>query len=294
MKYITSSELGDWDQCKRKWMLGHYFGLAPEEPNKGPAYVGNIVHDALDEYYRGEPHELVMAGVQQRLDAAVEDQDVPEAKAVESALAMLEGYFEWLVTDGADQDWEVLGSEEILMTPITEDATALAKLDLRMRSRETGFTGLVDHKTTGDLLELEAGAFFRGQFRHYLYVAGTQLGERIDGLVVNGIKRSKRTARATPPFYTRFTIRHTRASLVTYAEQLRSKTLEILKATARLDDGMSHHTVAPPSPRPECNRTCQFARVCPLFDDGTAEDVSILDYGFTQSDPLQRYSGLLP
>ena len=56
---ISNSEIQTFKQCKRKWMLGNYYGLAQKDkPFDGALPLGVRIHEALDGYYtdgRNEP-----------------------------------------------------------------------------------------------------------------------------------------------------------------------------------------------------------------------------------------------
>ena len=298
MRYISNSELETWRECPRKWWLEYVRCLRRTDPAFGTAYVGTVVHEALDTYYsssdREEAEARVLADLDTRHDEATyNDSDPREAGALDHARVMLAGYFDWLAEEGVDADWDISGSEETLVMPLSGGVSLVGKLDLRVTSRETGFRGAVDHKTTGNLDELERWAPRRNQFKHYLLLANHQFPGEFDGLAVNGIKRSKRTARASGPFFSRFTVRFNPQALVTYEKQVRAEVDRLSHTEQMLSLGADHQEVCTPRANSMCHKTCTFSGVCPMFDDGSDPE-SVLSFEFTQVDPLERYGNTLP
>ena len=76
-----------------------------------------------------------------------------------------------------------------------------------------------------------------------------------------------------------------------YKARLLGEARGMARAEKMLDAGVPHHQAVPPSPSDDCNWKCEFAAVCPMFDDGSrAEDM--LQVVYHRGDPWQRYDRL--
>lgn len=150
----------------------------------------------------------------------------------------------------------------------------------------------VSHNTVGDLKSPAVTLPQNEQMTHYmlLEMLNTEEGERhCDGALYNMLKRSRRTAKATPPFYDRIEVRHNPVELESYKRRMLATSRDVLDAMARLDRGEEHLDVVYPSPRGECRWDCSFFAVCNLLDDGSAGVNDMLDALYHQVDPRDRY-----
>lgn len=207
---------------------------------------------------------------------------------------MIEGYMQWLEDEGPDADLEVISAEQPVQVQIKE-YTLLSKLDARAVRRTDELLVQIEHKSVQNLVDLPKTAQTNFQFLTYdlvAYLAEQQNGTdaRTDGLLLNMLRKVKRSKAAKPPFFGRHDVRHN-------AEELRSHWKHVLelardtdRARARLDSGESHHSVAPPTPTRDCSWDCQFKEVClpGMFDDGSNVE-GALDAGYVIHDPLERY-----
>lgn len=299
---LTNSESRQWKRCKRKWYFGTYKALTRRsfEFNK-PLSIGTRLHDVMQHYYvpgldRPDPMEYFHSRVEQDVEKhpALEVDIRKEAALVE---AMLEGYLQWLEEEGADSDIEVIAPEVEMEVGLIDGATILSKIDARVKRVSDGKHGALEHKTAASLtdpvrrLQVDPQVLTEHlvEFLTYLTEDGAE-ENRAQFVLYNMMKKSKRTARAKPPFYTRHEIMHNITELRNHWRHMARIAAEIQAARAELDAGADHHDVCYPNVTKECTWDCDFRDVClsGMVDDGT--DIrQLLEDSFKVADPLERY-----
>jgi hypothetical protein len=212
---------------------------------------------------------------------------------LELAQIMVAGYADWVAAEGADADWsEVLGAEVPVSVELPEiGVELLAKLDLLVR-RADGALISVDHKTCQSLNDLGATAYASWQFRTQQLIISMNEGvESAGGIVVNGLRKVRRTVRATPPFYGRTPVWFNRDALRSHYRHVRAVWYQIDAATEALDAGQGHHDICPPAMggSRDCSWWCPFVAVCSSFDDG-GDPEAVLSADFEDRDPMSRYA----
>lgn len=313
---VSNSELQTWKRCRRKWWLAWYRRLALRtETFVGVRSTGDRVHRALQRWYvaDGEPRvdprdalervvvedwtKVAQLARERRLDEGQLAQLATEfARSTNLERAMVEGYVQWLEETGADAELRVIASETPLTAPLEladgRPITVIGKLDVRVRRTSDDVHLVLDHKTVGDLRSPAVTLPQNEQMMHYILLEwlNSEEGERrCDGALYNMLKRSKRTNKATPPFYDRVEVRHNPYELASYRQRLLAASTNVLDAIQRLDAGDSHLDVVYPSPRGECRWDCDFFAVCNLLDDGSAGVDDMLDALYHEVDPRARY-----
>lgn len=308
---ITQSTLGTWDRCRRKWYLGQYLKFAQPADYRSPLTVGNLVHDALAQYYDGAYGEgspafvEPIAWVKDRSLAVMEEfPDHAEYIAKDATLAgiMVDGYMDWLTETGADADFETVEPERMIQARMKPGLILLGKLDGKVTTRD-GWTGFLETKTVGNFTDLPSYSQQDRQLLTYDLLEYLELLEVLghngqagtapekpltDGAILNMLRKVKRTAQAKPPFYQRHKVSHNIYELRNHWRHVAAIAAEIQEATDRLDDGDDHHSVVPPTPASDCRWSCSFYSVCPLLDDGS-DYKSVLEFEYEQRDPLERY-----
>lgn len=313
---ISNSEVQTWKRCRRKWWLAWYRQLALRtETFVGVRSIGDRVHRALERWYvpdgtpRVDPrdalervivedwtkvHELAQERQVDELRLAALAREFADSTNLERA--MIEGYVQWLQETGADAELRVTASETPLSAslelPDGRPIAAIGKLDVRVTRVGDDVNLFLDHKTVGDLKAPAVTLPQNEQMAHYhlLEWLSTPDGERrCDGALYNMLKRTKRSARATPPFYDRVEVRHNQHELESYRTRLLAVSRDVLDAIEALDRGDDHLEVVYPSPRGECKWDCSFFAVCNLFDDGSAGVHDMIDVLYHRVDPRDRY-----
>lgn len=308
MKYLTNSEMSVWRECKRRWYLGTYRRLIPRgvDFNK-PTGIGTRVHDTLAIYYQTPPSPSV-AEVMEYFEAKVKA-DIEAWPAHESDITkeadlcriMLEGYFQWLEEEGADQGLTVIASESariVELYPDRDDVKLLSKIDARvMRDIDQARLAL-EFKTVANLtdplpmLQLDTQLLTEHLTEFLALKAEGKEAERADGVMYTMLRKVKRTAAAKPPFYGREPVLHNIHELRNHWRHVVAVHRQIEEAERWLDQGVDHHDVCPPSPNRDCKWKCQFFKVCAMLDDGTDYEPALQGL-YEVGNPLERYGDLI-
>jgi hypothetical protein len=305
---LTNSEMQEFRRCKRKWWLKNYRRMSsPTEGQPGSALsLGNVVHDALAAMYDPEIRADPVTHVELWAIRATED-DPFSAEGIsadaEMAKIMLTGYQEWLAAEGADMDLEIQGTERFVEVPLVvegHEVTLLSKLDAPVRRVSDGAILAFEHKTTGSFDKVLKRAKLDTQFltEHLVrFLEALEKGMSQDeaehlcqGVLLNMLRKVKRTARANPPFYLREPVTHNVIELRNHWRHVVSVAKEIEATKARLDSGEDHHSVCPPNPTDDCSWDCPFYAICVMADDGSDFE-GALDSIYDEKDPLERYAG---
>lgn len=309
----SNSEIATFKRCKRKWYLQYYrqLGLARED-QYGARAIGTRVHVCLDVYYKQQAEDFLAEDVVDVLElhddlVNLTCEEYPEqaedvVKDAKLSRIMLEGYFDWLEESGADEGLIVAGSEQEVKTTIVlptngVPVTVRGKLDLRVKREHDGALLFLDHKTVQEFTTPTKTLHLDEQMLMYDFLLVMQQlaaedgvePERVDGGIYNMIRKVKRTATSSPPFYMRFEIRHTREELRSFARRLVAVLTDIAEVRTRLDAGDSHENVCYPTPNRNCSWDCDFVAVCPLMNRPSDKPESFLEVAYTAVDPYKRY-----
>jgi len=305
-RLVSNSEIQTFKQCRRKWWLQWLRGLAPVEVEvQGVRNTGTRLHVALAEHYvPGKPGNAKAALQKAQMEdqiVAVQRSDVDLHKLksdFDLENAMLSGYLEWIAETGADSQLEVIASEQYIEAEIpdvygdadTPPVKAIGKVDTRVRDTVTGSEKFLDHKSVGTFIipMLKQNQ----QLLHYTYLLSLQSGTTVtDGAYYNMLKRSKRTAKATPPFYARLEVVFNRYQIDTYRQHLVGTVTDMQNAERQLrEDPSMHQMIAYPTPSRDCSWKCPFVKQCGLFDDGSRIEDALSKH-FKPINPLDYYQG---
>lgn len=295
---VSNSEIQTFKECRRKWWLSYYRRLKPRKMRvTGPLALGSRVHEALDRYYTTD-QPLLDAYADLMLDdftTAHENWlDVDELESEgELGRIMLEGYLDWVADEGIDADMEMISTEEIISMPLFDGTVELqGKLDMRVRRKADGVRLFRDFKTVGgSFSQFEATAHLNEQILTYMMLetAQNKEGERSEGGIFTLLKKVKRTANAKPPFYEQFEVRHNIFTMRAFWKRIHGTIGDLMRTKSSLDAGVSHFSVAYPTPTRDCTWKCPFFAICPMFDDGSAVEDAIVDQ-FVVGDPYDYYA----
>ena len=150
--------------------------------------------------------------------------------------------------------------------------------------------GTPTHNTAANFNEFNLTGHMNPQLKTYqmLDTLVHPEGARIEGGIYRLLKKVKRTARATPPFYEDITIRHNKYALRSFWEQLQGVLHDMVTTRNALLTGGDPMALAYPNPTRDCTWQCPFINVCPMFDDGSDVESAINDH-FTETDPYAYY-----
>jgi hypothetical protein len=219
-------------------------------------------------------------------------------KDAELVRVMVEGFVEWAAEEGEDEDYEVLAVEQRVEVdhPTIEGVKLLGKLDQLVYKRSTGEVMFRDWKSVGDFSRVRL-LIMDEQLKHYMLLLRLAVaqglielreGQQARGGVYAMLKKSKRTARARPPFYRLEVIRHNDTVVYDYFDRLTEVINDILDVEAKIDAGVDHRVAAYPNPTRDCSWDCPYVTICPMFDDGSDVE-AVIDTAFEERDALARY-----
>lgn len=293
MLKVSPSEIAKFRRCRRSWALTYFYRWGVNQaqaPATSVALLGTRIHAALEAYYGYGIDPVAAIGVIYNAERAVR----PEAEAdltseQDWATIMLSGYLEWAAETGIDEEYDVVATERAIEVPILlengEMAIVSGKLDQIVRRKMDGAILVRDWKTVGTLHKADM-IVLDEQMRVYSWLlTAASDGMRVDGALFAMLLRSKRTARASGPFYEQVHISYNGHDHNSMLIRLRGVLSEMDRVTRQLRGGMDHRQIAYPSPMTDrCGWDCSFKNVCPLFDDGSrAEDA--MRGNFAQRDP---------
>lgn len=306
---LSNSEMATFRRCKRKWWLSHYRRLQPRASAAAgsPISIGNLVHDALAQYYDPDLRVDPVRWAEFRVQDVIAEEPMFEIEITKEwslVEIMLTGYMEWLAETGADSDLKLLGSERVVAVDIDakldEPLTLISKLDAPVEQISDGARLVLEHKTVSSLdqplpkLKLDTQLLTEHLVR-YLHAreegaTHEEAEDKCHGVLYNMLRKVKQTAAAKPPFYGRVTVPHNTYELRNHWLHVVGIAEEIVRTQKRLTLGESHHRVVPPSPGESCKWSCQFFRICAMFDDNSQVEAAV-DAMFEERDPLERYEG---
>lgn len=318
---ISNSEIQSWKRCRRKWFLHYYLGWQPDPLRCAPtstSLLGTRGHIALQGYYGHALNPLVVL----HSIYTLEMEKRPDAqddlrKEYDMLVAMLEGYAEWLTEENADQGLVPVGAEMEMSYPLGNmsgvDVWLTAHLDVVVFDRIRGRYMFIDHKFVASFDALNDLAR-NEQMKTYVLLqrlrAAADGGTPVDGGIFNMLKRSKRTARANPPFYKREHVTYNDADMKSMWYRVTSTVSQIVQMRQTLDAALSNQPAdhgsleslqsyldyrdsvqqyhVPPTPSHDCSWDCPFAQQCIMMDDGSRWGAA-LSGTFIQGDPYDYY-----
>jgi hypothetical protein len=295
---LTHSEMKTFRTCRRKWYFEYYLRYGVRHADRevtGVAQLGTKIHMALEGHYTGLDALDVLA----TLYDAVQDERPMEHKEIAAersyAFTMVKGYLEWVEISGVDAEYRVIGTEvDTSVSLLLLDGRTVmlrGKLDQVVERRDGTRMRLVrDYKTVGSLAK--ANDLIRDtQMRTYdllHYLSTSKDDPEPDGVLYTMLLRSKRTSRATPPFYDVAHMRYNAADRRSAYSAITGTVTDMIDVRADLDAGAPHQAVAYANPTDACNWACPFKTVCPMADDGSRLG-DALEAGFVKSDPWDHY-----
>lgn len=293
---LTHSEMQTFRTCRRKWYLYYrrHFSPRAERAATGVAQLGTNVHMALEGHYTGLDPYGVLAVIYDGLQDAnpMAHKDIAGERSY--AITMVKGYIEWAEESGVDAQYAVVATEADtsarIALPDGREIILRGKLDQVIERRDGSGARLVrDFKTVGSLTKAD-GLPRDTQMRTYdlLHTLASPRGTLTDGVLYTMLLRSKRTSKATPPFYQAVHMGYSERDRESALEAIRGTALDILTVDARLDAGEPPQRVLYANPGDYCGWGCPFVSVCTMADDGSRLDDALED-NYVRSDPWAHY-----
>lgn len=286
-----------YKDCKRRWFLQYYMRLKKKhEPQRLAPATGNTIHAALHQYYviggadNPDAQEAAMEYLRVSKDAALANDLTPDEikttnQIFEYSDILVRGYFKWLEETGADDNWQITGSEEKLLAPGPLPNTEVkGYVDLRGIHKPSGDLLVVDTKVTINPDEMIRTLHLNEQAPLYAVLMRLTEGDSNQGLRVvwNTIKRNKQTKRAKPPFYQRYELVINRDILTNYYAQLQGQMADMIETDRRLNDGEHHVMVAYPRPSSDCSWKCPYIALCGAMNDPRMDSQWLIDNNYEQ------------
>src|SRR5690606_34383087 len=215
----SNSEIQTFKENRREWWLRYYLGRAPKETKMvGPLPLGTRIHLALEMLYKegADPVAVYLQQLEEDRELFLQSRDALDDKMVskfnsdaELGRIMVEGYLEWLEETNIDAGIHVIDVEKELTYPLYDGRVILrGKIDMKVQDSVSGFTLLMDHKTAINFSQYHKIAHMSEQLMTYTMLEKLQGADTpIEGGMYNLLKKVKRTAKATPPFYERIVVR---------------------------------------------------------------------------------------
>lgn len=276
---LSHTEIQTFKRCKRKWYLRYHLGWKQREKVRRVARdTGIVVHEALHQYYANNRDEE--GAIRLIADRSVEDISMAQAHEVETvtevyklANIIVDGYFAWLDETGNDDRFNITGSEMMLEAPSPVDGVTLFGIVDLIGSHVDGDIVVLDTKVVASIEETVRMLHLNEQALMYAVLAKVNdpNPNRPFRVVWSMLKRSKRTARARPPFYDRYELVISPGQLEVFYEQLHGVITAMLELEAKLNAGVSPNSVAFPSPTKDCTWECEFFAVCPAMNDPNSD-----------------------
>lgn len=295
---ISNSEMGTYKECKRKWWLSYYLGLESNKPKlTGPLAFGTRMHRCLELLYKEgtdpiQTHDELLkeAYVQYGLLGNEDTTDLD--KDAELGRIMLEGYMEWLEESGVDSGLTVTDTEKKLTATLLDGRVEVrGKIDMRVLRNQDGARRILDFKTLAQFPTYKDTAHLAEQLKLYILLEHMNKDNEedvVDGAIYRLLKKVKRSAKAKPPFYEDFEVRHNKHTLDSFWLSLHGTLSDMIATRDNLDNGVDPRQVCPPTPSRDCTWKCPFFAACHMVDDGSAVNDYLSD-NFKQNDPYLRY-----
>ncbi len=305
---ISNSEIATFDRCRRKWFNRYYLGASPAEPEiVGNAILGTRVHTALEgmDGYGLDPLAVLAILYSQALEEHPDWQADVNAEW-DMARTMVEGYIEWVAETGADAGLRTVAVEQEVTVPFPRlpGVTLRARLDRVVLDEETGLLSFLDNKTAATF-EKHEHLETDPQFLFYAVVqklAKTTDSPQVDGGIVRTLRRVKRTAKSSPPYYAADSFRYSPERIAAAELRIAAVCREIVAARHELDhvyryyrgdletvNRVQRYALYPSQAFGGCKSwECPFVTLCPMMDDGSDWPGVIRDSGrFAQRNPYQ-------
>lgn len=302
VRYFRPSEVKKFKRCPRSWWLSYQrsgYGWKPapsDRPASGQRDVGTLFHSCV-EAYRNPPEGingstawrtvLHVARLALAHDLGVGLVSVlPKEwqQTFDLVERMVEGYIEWLESEGSDAGETTLATELEITLPIGtirgDEVFLVMHLDHLIRNDITGQVIVSDYKTVqsfdqaADILQIDTQGLI------YCMGATHHLGEKVRTFRHDMARKVKRTATAKPPFYARQEVHYSEQQIDSAWKHLVATLDRMVEALQRLEFSEdTHHTAITPTPNRDCTWDCDFLAVCPMFDEGSHWRKAIEDSG---------------
>jgi hypothetical protein len=275
-RYYRMSAVKEFKLCRRAfwWKYGiHGFGLEEPEtdgPRSGQRDVGTLAHLGVGSIYLEEDWREVLAFEKGKLQLSEPHKEWDDVFNLASL--MVEGFDQWRTEEGIDAGYETLAIEQRLTAYAGnyhgDDVYITGQPDRIARDTMTGRLLIDDWKTVASL-ERPATLDIDDQKLTYGWLAEANGYEQVGTFAHTQLKKSKRTARATPPFYARHTVTYSDDQRAIHRTHLAGTINHLVEAVQKAEaEPYAHHSVLYPTPTRDCSWRCDFLMPCQMADQG--------------------------
>jgi hypothetical protein len=225
---------------------------------------------------------------------------VEHAAEVELAEIMVRGFLDWLSETGVDAGTVLVGTERAVTVPLAGVAGVPAEMQhVVLRGRldtqvdlPDGRRMIQDYKTTASIERERKWDSLNSQWLFYCLLErmSSEHTKPVAGVVVDRLRKVKRTVRSKPPYYDRSFVTHSDAELRIFFRQTIAVVLDMLALEGKLaEPGADLAVIAYPSPTADCPWRCAHFQACNLMN---AEDrwQSYIQDNYISVDPGDRYT----
>lgn len=286
VRFIRYSATKKFMRCRRSFMLAYIRGLTKARdaaPASGERDLGTLCHLGVEAIYNGEDgvaaieaerlkHEAAWIAKMEAFGGA---DGLPKEwlKVYEKATVMIEGYAQYVMEEGFDVGETTLAVEDAMQMEVGIIRGDLVILTVHVdRLVQDDLTGelIVEDTKTVQSLDVEQQLQVDHQLLNYALVYRVVKGLRIARIRHNLLKKSMRTARATPPFYDRVEFPVNEAQMKAQWAKLTGVLDDMVGSMQAVEDDPSvHQSRLYPTPTKDCSWDCDFLAVCPMMDDGS-------------------------
>lgn len=293
---ITHSDIASYMQCRRKWAWDFVFDYRKPEVSFGALACGSRVHKAIEHYYAhgGDPmveHERLFRHDHDILEADPDsppwglDQMYKDAIMGRNAVA---AHQEWLATEGADSEYDVVAVEQMIEAPMLDGRVLLrGKVDVLFRRLDNGFLVINDLKTDGGMYGLVEQLERSWQHSIYLIILKLLHPEQfVQEAYYTILKKVMAPKRVKTGMVERIRVPGTSRMADSKMRQLEVVLTEMLAAR---DAVLTNFDAAYPQPSGNC-RFCDFKLPCPVADESAGAAVAMLDSQYIRGGRHARYA----
>ncbi len=276
---FRQSDFTAFMNCRRSWAMGSVLKLHKKREAPSVSAVGTLFHLGAQAWYSGGSKELALATVRAHIATDREHVLSPAwLKEFDSngvlAVRMVEGYIDWVLEEGKDVGWTVAGVERTISVewPGRPGITVTGTADLEIVDH-WDLIKLVDFKTR-DSVDPGFADSIDFQRKAYAVLRLLEDGVMYAGAIHRYAKRSKRTSRATPPFFGEHELHFTVEGLRRHFKIMDTMLGEMVPLAQQAADLGVAGLTAPalyPNPGKDCSWRCPFTEVCDTVDSGGFE-----------------------
>lgn len=300
---VTNSDLQLFKRDRMEWFLSTALGLRFARPSyTGALKLGTRIHAALEQHYAYGRDLLDVYRDEADLEYdTIKTEDTPWfdedewRKEIRLGHVMLEGFLEWVQETGFGSDFTITAVEQKLSYPMQIDGTPIelrGKLDCRINHLASGMDSILDWKTTISIDKLTESVQSSEQILFYMLL-DTLLHKDVPDHYLQGglfvmLRKTLRTANASPPFYAAIEVHHSKTRLRNFYTTLYGSLIDYVRAVQALQSGADWRLFAYPSPGNSFMYS-PYRRLIDVILYGEDAERMISDL-YIQCDPHERYS----